>query len=184
MRPILNVLSLSVLTCTLALLPLSSVDAAEHAVPGVAVGKSLDDWLGHEQAEYFYRGASVARQIGEGLANDQPDEKLASGKYLISGCRPHSCDEKAAVIASPAGLVTAAALMYFSSTSTDLHDPWLAIYLNRDSDTSSEAELRQWAVDALHQQWSRAGAQSPAAEPGPNLHEPHIAYVQVFVARQ
>src|SRR3954470_6830768 len=63
-------------------------------------------WLHEYFAEFrgdYIRSGRVWEQTEETLIGRYPDMQLPSGEYLISGCRPHSCTEKAAVVLSPSG---------------------------------------------------------------------------------
>jgi len=52
-----------------------------------------------------------------GLGIPSSTKMLSDENYLVSGCRPHSCYEKAAVIVTPAGKLLMAGLIHFSLSS-------------------------------------------------------------------
>jgi hypothetical protein len=91
--------------------------------PTEAAGKDIADLrlddgairraFGEGHDTYFLPNGSIAAQVIIGLNNPRPTERLPDGNYLYSGCRPHSCDEKAGVVATPAGAILAAGLINY-----------------------------------------------------------------------
>ena len=77
----------------------------------VAMGKSADRVFGHMRGSYILPNELIVDQTFEGLGQPDRSERLRDGNYRVSGCRQHSCDEKAAVIASPKGEVLAVGLI-------------------------------------------------------------------------
>jgi hypothetical protein len=55
----------------------------------------------------------VSEQLSMGLGLPDPPQPLAHGTTLFSGCRVHSCDEKAAIVAAHDGTALAFSLIYF-----------------------------------------------------------------------
>lgn len=78
------------------------------------VYKSLRSNFGSISGNYVVPGKSVADQIIEALTGPRaPVERLGNGEYLLSGCRLHSCDEKAALIFLQSGEVVTVGLINF-----------------------------------------------------------------------
>jgi hypothetical protein len=75
--------------------------------------KALHKFAGKAEGPYMQvYPPLVSDAIVEGMSGPtDPVEELAGGPRLISGCRAHSCDEKAAVIITPADEVQAAAVI-------------------------------------------------------------------------
>lgn len=87
-----------------------------------------------------------------GLGIPDATVHLADGNYLQSGCRRHSCDEKAAIIVTPTGAMLAAGLIYFPcSLPPSLADnceliPRLMVFEKRgNSQPVLLRELQDWA---------------------------------------
>ncbi len=70
--------------------------------------------FGNMRENLHIPAANLANSIGELMAmHDEPVE-LGGGATMIGGCRPHSCDEKAAAVIGPAGRgLQAVALRHF-----------------------------------------------------------------------
>jgi hypothetical protein len=74
---------------------------------------SLDKFLGARRGGYIGRPEELVRlQVREALSGP-PDQSLLleDGARILSGCRLHSCDEKAAVVLSRANEVQAVGLV-------------------------------------------------------------------------
>lgn len=69
--------------------------------------------FGTLRGDYFLPKALVGEQLNMGLGIRDPAVMLPDGNYLVSGCRPHSCTEKAAIIASTSKQILAAGLIHF-----------------------------------------------------------------------
>lgn len=129
--------------------------AAADDVPLTAVGKSVRQEFGSVRHDYFTL-ARVSDQVVMGLGIPNPQKPVADGNVLISGCRRHSCDEKSAVIATPAGLMLAAGLIYFrcpgdmdkTKAAADCKlAPYLKIFVKLKNDRPAfEQELKGWAA--------------------------------------
>jgi hypothetical protein len=65
------------------------------------------------RGDYFWRGGLVAEQVIAGIGVPEDPVAVGNGLYLISGCRAHSCSEKAAILARENSVVVAAALVHF-----------------------------------------------------------------------
>jgi len=89
----------------------SSAGIGEISKP--TISRSLSHEFGAARGSFLVPSGLISEQIMMALGIPNPDLQLASGEYLVSGCRPHSCDEKAAVIVTPRGMVMAAGLINF-----------------------------------------------------------------------
>ena len=124
--------------------------AATDGAPPLA--KAVRQALGSVRGDYFVPNRPVSAQILMGLGVPDPVKHIADGNDLLSGCRPHSCDEKASVIVTPAGAMLAAGLIYFrcdppGASKDCAPGPHLAIFLKRNDDRPTLArELRDWAA--------------------------------------
>jgi hypothetical protein len=88
--------------------------------------ETLDRAFGERRVSYFVHGLGLSGQFLIGLNVGAPTRLLPDGNYLFSGCRHHSCHEKAAVIATPSGSILAGGLIHFQCLGADeqpLPDP-------------------------------------------------------------
>ena len=70
--------------------------------------------FGNMRENLHIPAANLGNSIGELMAVHDDPVELAGGATLISGCRPHSCDEKAAAVIGPDGRqLQAVALRHF-----------------------------------------------------------------------
>lgn len=139
---------------------LATASAATERVSMPAVYKSVREEFGSDRGSYFVPDKPVSEQIIMGLGIPNPTVQLADGNYLVSGCRPHSCDEKAAVIVKPTGMILMAGLINFhcrrdvakkSPTSAGAviceRNPRLTVLVTRKNNQPVLVqELRDWAV--------------------------------------
>ena len=123
--------------------------------------KSVDEEFGRMRGSYFVPNRSVSEQVSMGKSHGTPDIRSVNGYYLASGCRYQSCDEKSAVLVTPAGTMAAAAMIYFpcamlgpkdpQPTGYDcLLDPDLALFVKQENNKSATLQiLRDWAEDVM-----------------------------------
>jgi hypothetical protein len=144
------------LSAIFALVPLAHADAADFD-DGPVLAKAIRKEFGSARGDYFVFGGLVSAQVGMGFGNSDPTRRLGDGNYLVSGCRHQSCDEKAAVIATPAGAVLAAGLINFPcvfhrkvtgvecrKNSTD--PPVLTVFVKkRNNQPAILQDLKDWA---------------------------------------
>jgi len=147
-----------------ALAALTTARAATDRVSLPAVFKSVRHEFGSVRGSYFLPDKSVSEQIMMGLGIPNPTSQLADGNYLVSGCRPHSCDEKAAAIVTPAGATLVAGLINFrchqDATKQNLaparavicdHDPRLTVFAKqKNNQPVLTQELQDWAMRERH----------------------------------
>jgi len=118
--------------------------------------KSIQHEFGAIRHDYFGRRLRLSEQIFREMGIPNPPRPSADGNILISGCRPHSCDEKSSVIVTPAGAMLAAGLIYFSCNG-DLDQrksavhcelrPHLMIFMKQKNDRPTLVqELKDWAA--------------------------------------
>lgn len=135
---------------------LAPARAATDDVPSDALVKSVHREFGGIRYDYFVPGRRVSKQVMMGLGIPNPARHVADGNILISGCRPHSCDEKSAVIVTPAGAMLAASLIYLSCDG-DMDKrrpavdcklrPHLRIFIKQKNDRPALVqELKDWAA--------------------------------------
>jgi hypothetical protein len=75
--------------------------------------KSFEQSFGNLRGRYTSGYGLVSWQVSEAMGLPNDDVTLPDGNILVSGCRPHSCDEMAAVIADPNGTMLAAGLVHY-----------------------------------------------------------------------
>jgi hypothetical protein len=142
-----------------ALLAPASAATLDRYSPGVA--KSVHQEFGGIRADYF-TSARVSEQIMMGLGIPNPTRSLSDGNSLISGCRRHSCDEKSAIIATPAGTMLAAGMIYFPCSGKNaapdcFKTPQLKLFMEKKNNRPDFVqELKDWAA--------RVGYKGGAAE--------------------
>ena len=135
---------------------LAPARAATDGVSSPNIAKSVQQELGAVHGDYFVPNRPVSAQIMMGLGIPNPVRPIADGNLLRSGCRPHSCDEKSAVIVTPAGAMLAAGLIYLSCDG-DLDKrrpavdcklrPRLRIFMKQKNDRPALVqELKDWAA--------------------------------------
>ncbi len=112
--------------------------------------KSAKQFFGLRKGNYFVQGRLLSDQVFIGMEIPDPVLRLADGNYLESGCRRHSCDEKGALIVTPAGKILAAGLITFHCGRISVHevscDPQLTMFVKETSDQSMLLhELKGWA---------------------------------------
>jgi len=117
-----------------------------------AVFASLRHQFGSARGDYLYPRGIVGEQIGAALGIPAPTLQLPDGNALVSGCRPHSCDEKAAIIVAPDGTVFAAGLINFHCGARVCDaKPRLTIFVTRArAQPVLSQELQDWAARAAN----------------------------------
>jgi hypothetical protein len=118
-----------------------------------ALYTSLTHDFGRLKGNYVGSSAwPVSRQIDECLSIPGDTKSLPDGDTLVSGCRQHSCDEKAAVITGHGGKAIAAALINFHCTkqvSACENAPHLTIFVRtKNNRPALTKELQAWAKEA------------------------------------
>ena len=139
--------------CILA--PASSSYAADQGARQIsrdAMDRSIRTNFGNLRTDYYGRRMLVRDQLWMGLGNPDRDTSLLGGNYLVSGCRPASCDEKTAVIVTRSGKMLIAGLVGLPGlkhcrldTACD-ETPMLTIYVKRANDNPVLVrEIKDWA---------------------------------------
>jgi hypothetical protein len=136
-----------------SLIPQFHVAAGSPDV-GAAAFASAQRQLGSMRGDYFVPNALVSEQLSMGLGIPNPIRRSSGGINLVSGCRIHSCDEKAAIVATNDGRALAVSLIYFpchnqrgkSGRIREVCEgkPRQDIFLERRS-VDAENDLRAWA---------------------------------------
>jgi hypothetical protein len=154
-----------ILSCILfAIAALTTASAATGGVSLPAVFRSVRHEFGGARGGYFVPNRLVSEQVIMGMGIPSPTRHLADGNYLVSGCRRHSCDEKAAVIVTPVGVILAAGLINFHcyrnapkhnpapvrAAGCD-HDPRLTVIVRqKNNQPVLTQELQSWAAREGH----------------------------------
>ncbi|MGD0193180.1 MAG: hypothetical protein ABSD74_20790 [Rhizomicrobium sp.] len=131
----------------------AALAAAETTDPTYA---SLNRDFGHLKGNYVGTIKwPVSRQIEECLTvPDDNKTALADGNTLVSGCRRHDCEEKAAVITGHDGKELAAGLINFHCTRSSVNcddAPHLSIFVKRKNlGPALVSELQAWAKTAAN----------------------------------
>lgn len=139
-------------TCLIFILLLFLLGAPTFAAPNVAnLPPSLRAFFGTMRGDFFLPRHLISQQVMLGLSIPDPLPKQRSvtvpdGMTLISGCRLHSCDEKAAVVVDGRGNVSGAALINFRCRPSGMcwKEPILTIFL-RHNDDKVATTFRDWA---------------------------------------
>lgn len=125
----------------------SSVGSADDHVLD-AVGA----FFGEMRGGYFVHDWTVARQVVAGLGVPDRVSGVAQGELMVSGCRPGSCGEKAAVIVRPSGEVLAAALISHRCKGRSAEEPAcgdrrvLTVFVRPDGDSHRYRRVfKRWA---------------------------------------
>lgn len=105
----------------------------------------------HDLPSRYYRSPSFYAQARD-LLGGPPDHRrrIGPGRHLFTACRPHSCDEKGAVVVNAQGQITARGLLVYDIPEGD--GPWtplLLLYLRQGVQLGSEATaIKEWASRA------------------------------------
>jgi hypothetical protein len=119
-----------------------------------AAYKLLDRFFGTLTGSYIIPDAAVKDQVGAAMGIPRPDLLLPDGSYLVSGCRPRSCDEKGAVVVGPGGEITAAALISHKcnarAASACLPYPNFTVFVPHGQEQAAHVRaLQEWARETL-----------------------------------
>jgi hypothetical protein len=141
------------------LLTLSTGAALPEVPPKKEVGSSeafissIKSQFGGKRISFFYKRGILSDQILEGLSHFAPERTLRDGRHLVSGCRPHSCTEKVAVVATPQGKALAVGFINYRCEFLKGHSqncsrrPRLTLVVPSRNNMASVLEpIRQWAV--------------------------------------
>jgi hypothetical protein len=85
------------------------------------VWSQIEGYAGDDMRDLFTESMSVAKQLRRGTAmpdqETQPEDgaRVGPGWVFLTGCRPHYCPEKAAVVATRDGAPLAAGVIYYTS---------------------------------------------------------------------
>ncbi len=76
---------------------------------------SVNRFFGPLRVSYFWANGLVSSQVSAGLGGPPDNVQKIEGTplFLASACRPHSCDEKAAVVFRDAGSLIAFGLVHY-----------------------------------------------------------------------
>ncbi|MFZ5685893.1 MAG: hypothetical protein ACOY9C_14805, partial [Pseudomonadota bacterium] len=93
--------------------------------------------------------------------------------YRFTACRPHSCDEKGAVVLEPSGKIVATAILYFNcggSGRSCAKQPTFTLFVRDPSRAKPVADnLTAWAKAAADDMYV-----------GENMPARHLDHVEVF----
>lgn len=124
--------------------------------------KSVTESFGLVRGSYVLKNQLIRGQVFEASSAPDPNieryVRLDDGNILFTGCRHHSCPEKAAIVTSPDGTMLAAAIINHRCMFDDLHDelctenPRLTMFVKNVNDRPSvlrhiEAWAKQVSVD-------------------------------------
>lgn len=113
---------------------------------------SMRSLAGDVRGNYFLPNQSLADAVAQSMGIPNPDAPLSDDLRVVSGCRPHSCVEKAALVADQNGNVHAFGLVNFacgptgkSAAQTCRAQPVLFI-VQKESDPATYSALTEWAA--------------------------------------
>jgi hypothetical protein len=139
----------SILLCAV----LAPATAYGHDVPPSrdAAIMTMSTYAKGLRADYFQSGGTVSDQIAIGMGVPDKPVKQNDGTWLVAGCRPKSCDEKSAIIATSGGEALAAAIVHYACAKKNSAEdcatrPILTIFV-RSFVTSPDVprNLQDWA---------------------------------------
>jgi hypothetical protein len=140
---------------------------------------ALRRFFGDARGDYLQPNAPLADQVAEALHGPPEDRKgLATGDWLFTACRAHSCPEKGAVIVTQTGRILAAGLMNFNCRASVQGQAKcekarrLDIFVRPgEADAARLIQpLDAWARMATEQERAQYGAQNAAPYAGPRVH--------------
>lgn len=116
--------------------------------------RAVRAFVGPGRVHYLYRGTLADQQMS--VLGGPPDEPVRIGElYRFTACRPHSCDEKGAVVLDVGGRVEATAILHTDCVRPDapalcFRDDTLTIFV-RDAETQKPIidDLTAWAKAAV-----------------------------------
>ncbi|HZZ67558.1 MAG TPA: hypothetical protein VFE18_05240 [Phenylobacterium sp.] len=132
------------------------------------------------QGDHLYPGGDMADQAMEALGGPpDPSKRLATGSWLFTACRAHSCPEKGAAVLTPQGRILAIGLLNFrchkaAAGGTDCDKAsHLDIYVRPgELDAARLIEpLDAWAREKAVADRAQFGAANMAPYAGPKIHE-------------
>ena len=110
--------------------------------------RAIHAFVGDRQADFLYKGHSVAEQAIDVLGG-APDDAARIGPYWrFTACRAHSCGEKGAVVLLPDGKIVAIGILYSRCESSQpgpacyAHDT-LTLFV-RDAGPDVIRNLKSW----------------------------------------
>jgi hypothetical protein len=89
--------------------------AQDYRIGGESAKAALTEFLGDIRGDYISPDMPVVNQVMVMNGLPQEDDVVRGNSTIHSGCRPHSCPEKAAVVYDENGKIQAVGLM---------HDVW------------------------------------------------------------
>lgn len=140
---------------------------------------ALTRFLGDSRGDYLRPNALVADQLREALGGPPDDRKgLATGDWLFTACRAHSCPEKGAVVVTQTGRILAAGLLNFHCHAAPKGQAQcekarrLDIFVRPgEADAGRLIQpLDGWARMATEQERVQFGEQNTAPYAGPRVH--------------
>jgi hypothetical protein len=111
---------------------------------------TVKKYFGARRFDAFYPNGSLSAQILGGLGGP-PDQIKTFGKsmFIASACRPHSCDEKAAVVFKKPATILAFGLIHFNCKKEGCDSsPRLSIFSQKNISIDVKNALETWAFSA------------------------------------
>jgi hypothetical protein len=132
------------------------------------------------RGDHLYPGGALADQAMEALGGPpDPPKRLATGSWLFTACRAHSCPEKGAAVLTPQGRILAIGLLNFrchkaAAGGSDCDKAsHLDVYVRPgELDAARLIEpLDAWARERAAADRAQFGAANVAPYAGPQIHE-------------
>lgn len=108
---------------------------------------AVKKYFGSRKFDAFYPAGSLSAQIIDGLGGP-PDQIKEFDKsiFIASACRPHSCEEKAAVIFKKPSTILAFGLIHFNCKKEGCDSsPKLSIFSHTNISIDVKNALEAWA---------------------------------------
>ncbi|WP_149999633.1 hypothetical protein [Iodidimonas gelatinilytica] len=105
-----------------------------------AFREAREAFIGDRPAGWLYENGTMLGQVNTVLGGP-PDEPVYFSDNLVrfSACRPHSCDEKGAVVLTTDGEIVAVGVLHFDNSRTRSGHPMLTILTRKRDDRFQEA---------------------------------------------
>ena len=129
--------------------------------------RSLVRFVGPGTSNYVYRNAGNANQVMGVLGGPRDDRKdIEAGRFLFTACRPHSCDEKGALIVDGRGKIEAASVLHTDCVTNHMPGcPFrqtLTIFVHQPLSMSNMAALKNWVHAVTYNEYPINSVHTPS----------------------
>lgn len=117
--------------------------------------RAIRDFFG-ERRQPIYFDDTLARQFAIGISGGIEEERiLPGGDRFVATCRPHNCEDKAAVVIATDGRILGAGMIGFrchhrgDGVSPCDENPSAFVFVKRATTPRARSQLRAWAIGRL-----------------------------------